>query len=70
MEFRAEAFNAFNHTQFEGNSNTGGISTNFGSSNFGAGQERLRRPPVPARYEVDLLSLLQDLHLTPRSRSV
>jgi hypothetical protein len=36
MEFRAEAFNAFNHTQFEGNSNTGGISTNLGSSNFGA----------------------------------
>jgi len=36
LEFRAEAFNAFNHTQFEGNANTGGISTNFGASNFGA----------------------------------
>jgi hypothetical protein len=35
MEFRAEAFNAFNHTQFEGNSNTGGISTNVGASDFG-----------------------------------
>jgi hypothetical protein len=35
MEFRAEAFNAFNHTQFQGNSNTGGISTNFGASDFG-----------------------------------
>ena len=35
MEFRAEAFNAFNHTQFEGNSNTGGISTNLGASDFG-----------------------------------
>jgi hypothetical protein len=35
MEFRAEAFNAWNHTQFEGNSNTGGISTNFGASDFG-----------------------------------
>lgn len=35
MEFRAEAFNAFNHTQFEGNANTGGISTNFGASDFG-----------------------------------
>jgi hypothetical protein len=36
MEFRMEAFNAFNHTQFEGNADTGGISNNFGSSNFGA----------------------------------
>jgi hypothetical protein len=35
MEFRAEAFNAFNHTQFQGNSNTGGISTNFGAGDFG-----------------------------------
>jgi hypothetical protein len=35
MEFRAEAFNAFNHTQFEGNANTGGISNNFGASDFG-----------------------------------
>ena len=35
VEFRAEAFNAFNHTQFEGNSNTGGISNNLGASDFG-----------------------------------
>ena len=35
MEFRAEAFNAFNHTQFQGNSNTGGISTSFGAGDFG-----------------------------------
>ncbi|HEX4786166.1 MAG TPA: carboxypeptidase-like regulatory domain-containing protein [Candidatus Sulfotelmatobacter sp.] len=35
MEFRAEAFNAFNHTQFQGNANTGGISTNFGAGDFG-----------------------------------
>jgi len=35
MEFRAEAFNAFNHTQFEGNSNTGGVSNNFNASDFG-----------------------------------
>ena len=35
MEFRAEAFNAFNHTEFEGNANTGGISTNFGAGDFG-----------------------------------
>ena len=35
MEFRAESFNAFNHTQFKGDKNSGGISTNFGSSNFG-----------------------------------
>ena len=36
MEFRAEAFNVFNHTQFEGNSNLGGIGNNFGLSSFGA----------------------------------
>jgi Carboxypeptidase regulatory-like domain len=36
MEFRAEAFNTFNHTQFEGNSDLGGISNNFGATNFGA----------------------------------
>jgi Carboxypeptidase regulatory-like domain len=35
MEFRAEAFNVFNHTEFEGNSNTGGLSNNVGASNFG-----------------------------------
>ena len=34
MEFRAEAFNAFNHTQFQGNSNTGGISTSFGAGDL------------------------------------
>lgn len=36
MEFRAEAFNAWNHTQFKGDANNGGISTNVGASNFGA----------------------------------
>jgi hypothetical protein len=41
MEFRAEAFNTFNHPQFEGNSNLGGISTNVGASNFGASHKRL-----------------------------
>jgi hypothetical protein len=35
IEFRAEAFNAFNHTQFQGNSNTGGISTNVNAGDFG-----------------------------------
>jgi Carboxypeptidase regulatory-like domain len=35
MEFRAEAFNVWNHTQFEGNANTGGISNNFSASDFG-----------------------------------
>jgi hypothetical protein len=35
MEFRAESFNLFNHTQFKGDKNSGGISTNFGASNFG-----------------------------------
>jgi Carboxypeptidase regulatory-like domain len=36
MEFRVEAFNIWNHPQFEGNANLGGISNNFGASNFGA----------------------------------
>ena len=36
MEFRADAFNAWNHTQFKGDANNGGISLNQGSSNFGA----------------------------------
>jgi len=35
VEFRAEAFNAFNHPQFQGNANTGGLGNNFGSGNFG-----------------------------------
>ena len=34
LEFRAESFNVFNHTQFQG-SNSGGISNNFSASNFG-----------------------------------
>jgi hypothetical protein len=36
MRFSADAFNMWNHTQFKGDANNGGISTNFGSSNFGA----------------------------------
>jgi len=36
MEFRADAFNIWNHTQFKGDANNGGISENVGSSNFGA----------------------------------
>lgn len=36
IEFRAESFNTFNHTQFGGPGQNGGISTNLGSSNFGA----------------------------------
>ncbi len=36
LEFRAESFNTWNHTQFRGDRQGGGISTNFGSSNFGA----------------------------------
>jgi hypothetical protein len=36
LQFRADAFNMWNHTQFKGDYNNGGISTNFGSSNFGA----------------------------------
>jgi hypothetical protein len=36
MQFRAESFNTWNHTQFKGDANNGGISLNQGSSNFGA----------------------------------
>jgi Carboxypeptidase regulatory-like domain len=35
LQFRAEFFNIWNHTQFVGNAALGGISTNFGASNFG-----------------------------------
>jgi hypothetical protein len=35
MEFRAESFNTWNHTQFQGDVQGGGISTALGSSNFG-----------------------------------
>ncbi len=34
FQFRADAFNVWNHTQFKGDMN-GGISTNLGASNFG-----------------------------------
>jgi hypothetical protein len=34
IELRAESFNIWNHTQFQG-SNTGGISNSFSASNFG-----------------------------------
>jgi hypothetical protein len=36
LELRFESFNTWNHTQFKGDYNNGGISTNFGASNFGA----------------------------------
>ncbi len=36
VEFRAESFNTFNHTQFGGPGQNGGISTNLGATNFGA----------------------------------
>jgi hypothetical protein len=36
VQFRADAFNIWNHTQFKGDVNNGGISTNVGSANFGA----------------------------------
>ena len=35
LEFRADAFNAWNHTEFIGNKNLGGIGTNVGSGTFG-----------------------------------
>jgi len=36
LEFRAESFNTWNHTQFRGDLQGGGISTSLGASNFGA----------------------------------
>ena len=36
VELRVETFNTWNHTQFQGDSNNGGISVNQGASNFGA----------------------------------
>src|SRR5208283_309423 len=36
FELRAESFNTWNHTQFGASGTNGGISTAFGSSNFGA----------------------------------
>ena len=35
IEFRAESFNTWNHTQFKGDANNGGIGLNAGSSSFG-----------------------------------
>ena len=36
IEFKAESFNTWNHTQFKGDANNGGISLSQGASNFGA----------------------------------
>ena len=36
VEFRAESFNTWNHTQFGGSGQNGGVSVNYGASNFGA----------------------------------
>ena len=36
LQFRAEFFNVWNHTEWVGNAALGGISNNFGASNFGA----------------------------------
>src|SRR5579871_861817 len=36
LQFRAEFFNVWNHTQWIGDTQNGGIITNFGASNFGA----------------------------------
>jgi hypothetical protein len=36
FELRADVFNTWNHTQFKGDANTGGISLNSGAGNFGA----------------------------------
>ena len=34
-QFRADAFNTFNHPQFQGNEDTGGLGNNLGAGNFG-----------------------------------
>jgi hypothetical protein len=36
LQFRAEFFNIWNHPQWVGDTLNGGISTNYGASNFGA----------------------------------
>ena len=36
FQLRADGFNIWNHTQFRGDANNGGISTNVGAANFGA----------------------------------
>ena len=36
LEFRVDAFNLWNHTQFVGNVQQGGIGTQVGGSNFGS----------------------------------
>jgi Carboxypeptidase regulatory-like domain len=36
LQFRAEFFNIWNHPQWVGDAQQGGISTNYGASNFGA----------------------------------
>ena len=35
LEFRVDAFNTFNHPQFQGNADTGGLGTGQGSGGFG-----------------------------------
>ena len=35
IQFRAEFFNVWNHTQFQSDDIYGGVSTTFGSTNFG-----------------------------------
>jgi hypothetical protein len=39
MQFRAESFNVWNHTQFKGDANNGGIGLAQGASNFGQVQQ-------------------------------
>ena len=36
LQFRADSFNVWNHTQFKGDANNGGMSLALGASNFGA----------------------------------
>jgi hypothetical protein len=35
LQFRAEFFNVWNHTQYQGDTANGGIGTNVGAGNFG-----------------------------------
>jgi len=54
---RADAFNTWNHTQFRGDTNTGGISLNAGAGNFGAITNAFD-PRIPTWSEADLLNVV------------
>ena len=68
LEVRAESFNTWNHTEFEGNVQNGGISTNLGASNFGGGDFGVRPESVPVRSEAAFLTEVNSAPLFGRER--